>query len=377
MKIVAITPPILNQFLLNNPATILLLDARPSSAFDVSHIHSAINTQLFLKNSHEPLNKPIDVNSTTVNGLDLRIIGEDRTASLLYKHKLLYSVVVYDNGTNNGEYDFYANLVLQYFEQEGQLQQVYYLTGGFGIFYTLYPNLCVESDCFDSSILSQYQQKLNNVFPNNELLLEATSITKKSKSVIEKDIELDPSEYKIKFPIEILPFLYQGSEWTSKNYRILDTLQIEYVLNVTEETDNFYKKHYTYLKLELSDFPENDLVPLFTNACRFIDYAQNLNSKVLVHCLRGVNRSTAVVLAYLIYINHWRLEQAYDFLKRKYQYMKPNIVLLARLIKFEESILGSQISEEELKVKYQFALEDITYLRTKNKVENEEEFDLR
>jgi len=259
---------------------------------------------------------------------------------------------------------------------------VYYLAGLFGIFYTLYPNLCVESDCSDSSILSQYQQKLNNVFPNNELPLEAISITKKSKSVIEKDIELDPNDYKIKFPIEILPFLYQGSEWTSKNYRILDTLQIEYVLNVTEEIDNFYEKHFNYLKLEMSDFPENDLVPLFTDACKFIDNAQSHNSKVLVHCLRGVNRSTAVVLAYLIYINHWRLEQAYDFLKREHPYMKPNIVLLTRLIKFEESILGSQISEEELKVKYQFALEDLRYLRSKYKVENDgnsyrEEFDFR
>jgi len=118
--------------------------------------------------------------------------------------------------------------------------------------------------------------------------------------------------------------------------------------------------------MEISDFPENDLVSVFNEMCAFIDDAQRFDSKILVHCLRGVNRSSAMILAYLIYSKRWRLEQAYDFLKRKHLNMKPNIVLLGRLIKFEESILGP-ITKLELDLKYPYAAEDLRYLRITNK----------
>jgi protein-tyrosine phosphatase len=56
----------------------------------------------------------------------------------------------------------------------------------------------------------------------------------------------------------------------------------------------------SYLSMSIADSPDEDITALFPRALEFIDKAQKQGRHILVHCIEGRNRSTAVVVAWLV-----------------------------------------------------------------------------
>ena len=62
--------------------------------------------------------------------------------------------------------------------------------------------------------------------------------------------------------------------------------------------------------------------------------------KVLVHCVAGVSRSAAVILAYLMRYHCTTLKAAYDLLADKRAMVRPNLGFWRQLIAYEETLTG-------------------------------------
>ena len=69
------------------------------------------------------------------------------------------------------------------------------------------------------------------------------------------------------------------------------------------------------MKLHLSrDLPTSDLLGFLPEACTFIDNARKNNDDgVLVHCQKGISRSAAVVIAYVMQDSNVNYAQALQF----------------------------------------------------------------
>lgn len=71
----------------------------------------------------------------------------------------------------------------------------------------------------------------------------------------------------------------------------------------------------------------------------FADSVKNSGGRVLVHCQAGISRSATICLAYLIQSHRVRLDEAFDFVKRRRGVISPNFSFMGQLLQFETQVL--------------------------------------
>lgn len=90
-----------------------------------------------------------------------------------------------------------------------------------------------------------------------------------------------------------------------------------------------------YHNIRIDDYEFVDIYSHFYNAVDFIDDALCNNGKVLVHCYAGISRSACIILAYLMAIKKYTLEDALDLLLSKRNICDPNHGFIIQLKCFE------------------------------------------
>lgn len=83
------------------------------------------------------------------------------------------------------------------------------------------------------------------------------------------------------------------------------------------------------------DEPEADLLSFFDECSEFITCGLENDENVLVHCLSGVSRSAAVLLAHLMKTDKISLDEALDFLRNVYPKANPNDGFIEQLQLYE------------------------------------------
>lgn len=154
-------------------------------------------------------------------------------------------------------------------------------------------------------------------------------------------------------PTQILEYVYIGSKADAKNKSLLQSLGITHILNITPSrtTDplagvpNFHEdKHpsssserscFTYQRLSLFDTVGEDLLTSIPAAVAFITLAK-FHGKVLVHCNKGISRSSSMVSAYLMSCCDFTLSQALAFVKSRRLIANPNPGFLAQLATYQD-----------------------------------------
>lgn len=114
------------------------------------------------------------------------------------------------------------------------------------------------------------------------------------------------------------------------------------VFNVAKECDNIKFKDYqldTY-KYEMID-TFNSIYILIKDIIKEIG-KQIKKGAVVVHCHVGVSRSATVVLAYLMYTNHWTLCNAISYVKDRRPHIKPNPTFIKDLMRLEYEITETE-----------------------------------
>lgn len=117
--------------------------------------------------------------------------------------------------------------------------------------------------------------------------------------------------------------------------------RVNYILNVTKEVDNFYPNQFIYQKIWVSDEATTELLMHWQRTYEFIKNAKNNNSVVLVHCKKGISRSSSTVIAYIMKEYGESLESALNYVKEKRNCITPNSGFMEQLTTFDGMLQAS------------------------------------
>ncbi|MBN3270691.1 DUS2 phosphatase, partial [Polyodon spathula] len=286
----------------------LVLDCRPFLSYSRVHVKGSrsVNWNSVLRRRSK---------SSTVS---LEWLFPDRALLARLRGGELSSVVVLDEESRSVadlKADSLACMLLNALASEVQPKktQICFLQGGFEGFFSLFPELCLQSPglCF-SPALSDPEPGL----------------TGRKTPLYDQD-----------GPVEILPFLFLGSAHHSSRREVLQALSITAVLNVSSSCPNLFESELRYKSIPVEDSQAADISAWFPAAIDFIDSAKNSGGRVLVHCQAGISRSATICLAYLIWSRRVRLEEAFDFIKKRRGVISPNLGFMGQLLQFETDVL--------------------------------------
>ncbi|KAM9837923.1 dual specificity phosphatase 29-like [Aulostomus maculatus] len=143
---------------------------------------------------------------------------------------------------------------------------------------------------------------------------------------------------------EVWPNLYIGDAATAQNKPLLAHLAITHVVNAADGPlhvdtgPHFYRgTDILYHGVEATDCKDFDLSPFFYQTADFIHGALNQRGKVLVHCARGISRSAALVLAFLMIKEGLTIMEAVRTL-RSHRNILPNLGFLKQLCELDSSL---------------------------------------
>eukprot|EP00998_Keelungia_sp_KM082_P007569 NODE_3765_length_854_cov_55.445667_g3742_i0.p1 GENE.NODE_3765_length_854_cov_55.445667_g3742_i0~~NODE_3765_length_854_cov_55.445667_g3742_i0.p1 ORF type:complete len:210 (+),score=20.35 NODE_3765_length_854_cov_55.445667_g3742_i0:74-703(+) len=128
------------------------------------------------------------------------------------------------------------------------------------------------------------------------------------------------------FATEIVPhLLYLGTSADASNVPLLRTHNIKYVLNTAKECELSLPSDMRLLQFPLEDNSDAPISAYFEEAFHFIEEARSAGVGVLVHCRRGISRSAAITIAYLMRRDGYRFDLAFEYVKRKRDVINPNL----------------------------------------------------
>jgi protein-tyrosine phosphatase len=115
--------------------------------------------------------------------------------------------------------------------------------------------------------------------------------------------------------------LYIGSWRDVEEVEALRSAGITHILNVAKEVDPTINaaslEQFKSLHIPLVDEHRENILNHMESACTFIEAARECGGKCLVHCRRGISRSPAIVVGYLMRHEKLPYEQAVDYVKER------------------------------------------------------------
>ncbi|KAI9920890.1 hypothetical protein PsorP6_000962 [Peronosclerospora sorghi] len=149
-------------------------------------------------------------------------------------------------------------------------------------------------------------------------------------------------------PSQIHEHVFLGSRTHARDKELLQRLRITHILNVTPSkkmdpltgVPNFFEKDklFIYRRCQIFDNKAEDILGVLEGCIAFIDQAKYYG-RILVHCNKGVSRSSSIVVAYLMKLRSMSLEQALAFVVDRHSSANPNVSFRAQLKEYERRLL--------------------------------------
>ena len=112
--------------------------------------------------------------------------------------------------------------------------------------------------------------------------------------------------------------LYIGSETAASNGSLLAALGVTHIVNLNGYgTKSAFPEGFEYYTVKMSDSVFEDLNDDFWNAVEFVSEAIAGGGCVLVHCRRGISRSAALCVAYLMESRKLTFDAALAYLRKQ------------------------------------------------------------
>jgi len=144
-------------------------------------------------------------------------------------------------------------------------------------------------------------------------------------------------------PAEIMDYLYLGNQQQGANKKMLKEIGITRILSVKESFGlPPPNPDFEVLHMPMSDYGNQDLRDLMDQCIDFIEQTKQKQEKILIHCRLGVNRSTTIVLAYLMLRERWTLKQAWTHVKAQRSVALPQQGYWLQLIALEKDLFGRE-----------------------------------
>ena len=101
-------------------------------------------------------------------------------------------------------------------------------------------------------------------------------------------------------------------------------LGVSHILNVANSLPNSFVDSYIYMNFGLHDTEEEQIVDVMEKASDFIKHVEDIDGRVLIHCVSGVSRSVTVAILHLIMEHKMLLKDAYNYIASCRPFIAPN-----------------------------------------------------
>ena len=119
-------------------------------------------------------------------------------------------------------------------------------------------------------------------------------------------------------PTYIIDNIYLGSAYNASNKELLQSNNIRYIINITNEISNHFPDDFVYFNFKIQDNNKDRLFDFLEESYRKIkEYQNNNDGAILVHCFMGASRSATVVAHYIIKEHEYTPDLAIVFIKEK------------------------------------------------------------
>ena len=156
------------------------------------------------------------------------------------------------------------------------------------------------------------------------------------------------------YPNKILSNLYLGNCIHSGNRKILIDLKITNIINVTrnmmdsQTIKNDKQLNVEYLRIPITDSPNEQIETKFKGSAVYIDkILADPRKRVLIHCQHGISRSSAILIAYLIWKRQWSYDETFKFVKNRRNTICPNKGFVMKLKDWSQSIRNRDTVESK------------------------------
>uniref|UniRef100_A0A3B3ZHM0 Dual specificity protein phosphatase n=1 Tax=Periophthalmus magnuspinnatus TaxID=409849 RepID=A0A3B3ZHM0_9GOBI len=130
----------------------------------------------------------------------------------------------------------------------------------------------------------------------------------------------------------------------AKDIALLQDLRVSHIVNAAHGTERidtgpgyYSDAGVVYLGVAADDSKDFDISGFFSDTAEFIHSALNQNGVVLVHCARGISRSAALVLSFLMIKRGLSLMEALQTV-RKHRNILPNAGFLNQLRQLDTAL---------------------------------------
>ncbi|KAJ0409909.1 hypothetical protein P43SY_005803 [Pythium insidiosum] len=313
-------------------SSVVVIDCRSAGDFAAAHVHNALLCENGRTGVGNGLKTVDDVIAARHNDalarkladrdmLEVVVIGSNRPKPVLLRRM-------------DGGYRFAKML-----QAEGRVFSVRFLATGFHEFARKYPFML-------RSGLSTVASSSSHTAPlTSSMLSSSSSSVRMSTSSVVKEEPAPATPPVLQYPNEIVDdFLYLGNFWQADNAQIVRDLQITHIINmgaITESRQQF--DGVQYLDVDIKDKVDVDIRVAFTPTIEFIQRAaQTPGSRVLIHCVQGVSRSSTIVIWYLMLETKCTLSAAYSYVLKRRPLIFPNRGFMEQLLANERSLYGTE-----------------------------------
>eukprot|EP00002_Diphylleia_rotans_P001213 TRINITY_DN10679_c0_g1_i1.p1 TRINITY_DN10679_c0_g1~~TRINITY_DN10679_c0_g1_i1.p1 ORF type:complete len:828 (+),score=177.76 TRINITY_DN10679_c0_g1_i1:164-2647(+) len=139
----------------------------------------------------------------------------------------------------------------------------------------------------------------------------------------------------------IVPGLYLGGAQAADNPQIVDACKIKMIVNLAGNICRPHlPRHVMRQTLFLHDSPSQDLISFLRVLVPFIERCIEQGKSVLVHCQKGISRSSAVVIGYLMWKQRISFEEAFSHVRAQRPACAPNSGFIAQLLEWRKILDG-------------------------------------
>mmetsp|Transcript_9083 Transcript_9083/g.8170 ORF Transcript_9083/g.8170 Transcript_9083/m.8170 type:complete len:262 (+) Transcript_9083:31-816(+) len=135
-------------------------------------------------------------------------------------------------------------------------------------------------------------------------------------------------------------FVWLGNDADSQNVKRLTQLKITHVLNCAGlDIRNDYPQNIKQHIINAEDEHDFDIITSFLDeSFEFIDECRREKSRILIHCMMGMNRSATILIAYLMYNHDMNLLKATEYVIIRRGWILKNMAFRRQLIQYANKI---------------------------------------
>ena len=144
------------------------------------------------------------------------------------------------------------------------------------------------------------------------------NIIKKKKNIqmITQGSDIKSTKLLFSKPNYIIDNIYIGSSFNAANLDLLNNYRITDIINLTENTENFYNNEFNYFNYT---FINEDITIEDIN--NILDSIKNTMDNVLIHCLYGTNYSVFIIVCYLLRYKNMEVDNSLNLISNKRNYI--------------------------------------------------------